>query len=314
MNSLPSTANRFDLDALDALLGSRDFVEALDHHASTGCVRYATLRRKRFNNGARVRVAASYALTFPGRGRRLYNVLTLDLRVQDGVATVLYARRLGRLVPAASFSDALMALARPLANAILPDRTQLAPFLPSPLLDELEKEPSAADFPDEGVDHEEKLPESLWDSPSILHNGQIDSSALALTLNLAVGERAEMVDFNPVTGDYRAFHLNMAATPAGGEMLTFKLYRQGGGFERRVFSALSLTLGPSGADGLRPVEAFASELGAGVADLPQLLATLARIAAALQEDRRPEDKLVLSFLSAPSQTLWMQPLLTKVAS
>jgi len=305
--------SRFDLAALDAILGRQGFVAALDRHASTGLVRYASLNRDSFDDGARVRVTASYALSFPDRGRRLYTLLTLDLRVKDGVATVLCARRLGRLAPVGPLLEALMTLARSLASASLPDRTQLAPFLPPQMLDALESNPSAADFPDKGVDREERLPEQLWDKPSVLRSGQsdprIDLVALAVTLNLAVGERVQMVDVDPGTGDYRVFHLGAEATPTGGETLTFELHRQGPGFERRLFNVLSLTLGPSGADGLCPIEAFTCDAGASPADLPHLLPELARIATALQERQRPEDALVLPFLSKPSQILWTQALL-----
>lgn len=305
--------NRFDLAALDALLGPKGFISALSRDDATGCVRYAALNRDSFDDGALVRVTASYALGFPGRGRRIYTLLALDLQVQDGVATVLCARRMGRLAPPAPLAEALMTLARSLAGASLPGRAQLAPFLPLALLDTLENIPSAADFPDEGIDREERLPEALWDRPSILRGDRIDPGALTVTLNLAVGERAQLTDIDPATGDYRVFHLGIAATPEGGATLVFELYRQGPGVERRIFSVLSLAIGAPGADGFCPVKAFTCDAGAnpdgfGLADLPRLLPVLARIAASLQEKQRPEDALVRPLLSKPALALWTQSL------
>lgn len=301
------TAHWFDLAALDALLGDQGFVSVLNHDAATGLERYATLNCDRLDNDTKARVTASYALGLPGRGRRIYNLLALDVQVQDGV--VLGARTMGHLAPAAPLAKALMPLALSLANGVLPNREQLAAFLPVQLLDALENNLSAAAFPDKGTDREETLPESLWGQPSVFCRGQIDPLALADTLNLAVGERAEMVDVDPASGDYRVFHLGAAATPSGGETLTFELHRQGPGFERRLFNVLSLTLGARGPDGACPVEAFACDAGAGPEDLPHLLPRLARIASALQRRQRPEDALVLSFLSKPAQALWMQTLM-----
>jgi hypothetical protein len=301
-------SNRFDLAALDALLGHRGYVAALERHPSTGQVHYATLSRDNFDNGARARVTASYALGFPGRGRRLFNLLTLDLQIQDGVATVICVRRLGRLVEKASLIESLMVLARPLAEARLPNRAMLAPFLPPALLDILEHDLSAADFPDDGVDQEEKLPEMLWDQPPVLHGDKIDSGALAITLNLAVGERAELADVNPVNGDYRVFHLSIAHTPSGGENLTFELYRQANGPKHLAFNVLSLTIGRPDILGLSPVEAFSCNAGTSVTELPQLLPLLAKIVSALQERKRPDDTLLLTLLSKPAQNLWTKAL------
>lgn len=262
---------------------------------------YAALSRDSFDAGARVRITASYALGFPNRGRRLFNLLVLDLQIRDGVATVTCARRLGRLVPALQLADALMALAIPLAESRLPSRTQLAPFMPQALLDVLESECSAADFPDDGVDREEKVPEALWNQPSIIQNDKINVEALAISLNLAVGERVELVDIDPATGDYRVFYLDFAPMPSGSKTLTFELHRQGAGSVRRIFNVLSLTLGRTDIDGLCPVDAFTCDTGAALSDL---LPMLARIAAALQDKKRPEDALILPFLSKPAQALW----------
>jgi hypothetical protein len=308
MTQPAAMSNQFDLAALDALLGHRGYVAALERHPSTGQVHYASLSRDSFDNGTRARVTASYALGFPGRGRRLFTLLTLDFRVQDGVATVICARRLGRLVSAASLPESLMALARPLAEAHLPDRSLLAHFLPPELLDILEHDLCAADFPDDGVDREEKLPEALWDRPSVLHDGQINSEALAITLNLVVGERAELVDVNPANGDYRVFHLGIAPTPSGGKTLIFELHRQGNSPERRIFNVLSLTIGHADALGLCPVEAFTCNAGLSATDLPHLLPILAKIAAALQERKRPDDALILPLLSKPAQAMWTKSL------
>ena len=136
----------------------------------------------------------------------------------------------------------------------------------------------------------------------------IDNSALVATLKLAVGESAEMVDIDPVTGDYRVFYCGLEATPKGGKSLTFELYRQGPGFELTIFNVLSLALGPLNANGLCQVEDFFCDAGANVYDLPRLLHDLAQIVAVLQEKRRPEDVLLLPFLSKPSRTLWTQTL------
>ena len=143
---------------------------------------------------------------------------------------------------------------------------------------------------------------------------RIASSALTDALKLAVGECAEMVDIDPRTADYRVFHIGIEATPAGGETLTFELYRQGHGFERRLFNVLSLTLGHCDADGLCPVESFSSSTGASPNDLPRLLPELARIAASLREEQRPADMLVLPFLSRSAQILWTKALVEGSAS
>lgn len=298
---------RFNLAALDALLGPQGFASALDRHAATGCVRYVTLDRSSVDGGARVRITASYALSFPGRGQRMYTLLALDLRVRGGMATVLSVRRLGRLAPVSALTEAVMMLARPLANATMPTRAQLAPFLPPALLDMLENDPSAADFPGQG-EREETLPEALWERPAVVWDGKIDLNALAMTLNLAPGERAQLTDFDPITGDYRVFHIGMVTTPMGGETLTFHLHRQAPRFERRLFEVLSLKLSPSDSDGLCNVEAFHCSSGASLADLPDLLPRLAKIVAALQDRKRPEDALLLPLLSEAAQHLWTQPL------
>lgn len=141
-----------------------------------------------------------------------------------------------------------------------------------------------------------------------------DRVALALALDLPPGERAEVVDVDPGNGDYRVFHLSAAAMPAGRKTLTFELHRQGPGFERLIFNVLSLTLGPIGADGLRPVEVFVTDAGATPADLPRLLPVLAGIVAALRSRRRPEDALLSPLLSTRAQTLWTQPLTGEMAS
>lgn len=287
--------NRFDLAALDALLGPEKFISVLDRNASTGCVRYAALTRDSSEYGARVQVIASYTLDFPGHRRQLYTLLKLDLQVQGADATILYARQLGQLVPATSLTEPLMAFARTLADGKFPSRKLLTPFLPWQLLDTLDG------------DHEETLIKSQ-NLFSVLHDGHIDPVALAHTLNLAVGECAQMVDVDPDTGDYRVFYLDAQPTPQGGETLTFELHRQGPGFERRLFNVLSLTLGPSGSDGSCPIEAFSSDAGVSPTDLPRLLQGLARIVTELKERRRPEDALVLPFLSRPAQVLWTQPL------
>jgi hypothetical protein len=313
MNKPVNIASRFDLEAFDALLGPRGFVSVLERHPGSGHVHYAAISRDSFDNGARLRITASYAVGFPGRGRKLYNLLTLDLSVHNGVASVICARRLGRLAMAAPLADALMALVPLVASSRLPSREQLTPFMPAEMLDALESDFTAADFSSEGIDVEEKLPEQLWDTPDVFHNGKIDRTAFAISLNLALGERAELVDVNPATGDYRVFHVGIVTAPAG-ETLMFELHRQGPGFTRRVFNVLSLTLGHADADGLSTVEAFTCDAGARMDDLPSMLPMLARIISDLQQRKRPQDTLLLPFLSDVSQKLWAQKLPEGVVS
>ncbi len=299
---------RFDLAALDTLLGPQGFVSALDYHAITGHVHYASVTRDSFDNGQRVRVSANYALGFPGRGRRIYTLLTLDLRVEGGVATVICARRLGRLIKAESMLQPLMRLVKALAENCLPNRAQLEPFMPSSLLDALEGDVFAADFPDEGTDSEEKLPESCWEYPAVLRaiptGFLIDAEALSLTLNLLEGERAQMVDINAASGDYRAFYVGMECAQSGQQSLTFELHRSGPGMDRRLFNVLSFTFGACDVQGMCTLESFTCELGSGPSELPLMLPGLARIVAALQEGKRPDDALILAFLSKPTQILW----------
>ena len=270
-------------------------------------VRHAALNRE-FAENHRLIVTASYAMGLPGYGRRLYTLAMLDIDAAEG-GRVRWARRLGRLTDAASPAAALMPLAHALAQGQLPDAALLAPFLPPLLLDAVESDTTAADFPEAGADREHTLPEPLWERLAVLRQGKIDATALAYTLNLAPGERATLTHFNPASGDYRVYYLSMPGLEGG--TLLFELHRQGP--ERRVFSAMSLALGAPGADGLCPVAGFACDSGAELADLPRLLTALARIAAALQEKRRPDDALVLPFLSRRGQILWNKPLLQGAA-
>ncbi|MFZ4541303.1 MAG: hypothetical protein ACOYNL_05765 [Rickettsiales bacterium] len=143
---------------------------------------------------------------------------------------------------------------------------------------------------------------------------RIAPSEITATLKLAVGERAEIVAFDPATGDYRVLYLDTAVSPTNGETLTFELHRQGPGFERRFFEVLSLTLGSPGADGLCAIDAFACDAGASATDLPQLLPMLAQIIAAIRERKQPEDALLRPFLSKHAYILWTQALVKGAAA
>lgn len=304
----------FDLAALDALLGAQGFLSVLESDAPTGLVRCAAVNRECLEGGSLVRFRASYVLGLAGHGRRLYPLLTVDFRVSDGVAYVLCARRLGRRANAMRLVEALITFTTLLAQGRLPERAQLAAFLPPQMLDALENDLYTTDFPDQGIDREEALPESLWDRPCVLYGNRMDSDALAVMLNLAVGEQAQRVDIDPLTGDYRVFHLGVAATLAGGEVLTFELHRQMPGFERRIFSVLTLALGCCDAEGLCLVESFSCDAGISLNDLPPMLPQLAGIIASLQARKRPHDDFILPFLSKAAQVLWTQKLPERMAS
>lgn len=143
---------------------------------------------------------------------------------------------------------------------------------------------------------------------------RIDVSMLTDTLRLAAGESVQKVDIDPVTGDYRVFHVGMSATPTGGQILSFELHRQGPGFERRIFNVLTLALAPGAEDGLSLVEAITSDAGLKLSELPHLLSCMAEIVAALKAGKRPQDFLMLPLLSKAGQVLWTQPLPQRLAS
>ena len=113
---------RIDFAELDALAGVDGFVSVLERDKQTGIVRYASVSLDRMEEGSLVRIDASYVLGFPNRGRRLYRLLEMDMRVQDDAFEVVSARRLGRLVPSALLVEPLMMLARLLARGRLPAR------------------------------------------------------------------------------------------------------------------------------------------------------------------------------------------------
>lgn len=131
-------------------------------------------------------------------------------------------------------------------------------------------------------------------------------AALAPTLGLAVGERAERVDFDPYTGDYRVFSLALAVTPSGGETLALELHRHAPGLERRIFPVLSLTVSAPDALGKCAVEALQSDAGLDACALAQWMPSLATIAAALKDGQRPGDRVLQPFLSKRAQVLWAQ--------
>jgi hypothetical protein len=142
----------------------------------------------------------------------------------------------------------------------------------------------------------------------------MDASTLANTLNLAVGESAELVDLTPETGDYRVYYVGLAETSSGGQILTFELHRQAPGYRRIFFEVLTLIVGPADPDGLSEVESYCNDAGADLADLPQLLPELARIVATLKDKKKPSDDLLLPFLGRPGQLVWTQSLVAGVAS
>ncbi|MFM9889359.1 MAG: hypothetical protein ACKVOE_01755 [Rickettsiales bacterium] len=137
---------------------------------------------------------------------------------------------------------------------------------------------------------------------------RIDPAAFSHSLCLVVGERAELADYNPTTGDYRVLSIGLEETARGGVILSFEMHRQGPGFKRRFFDVLSLTLSPAGPDGLCAVTSFTCDAGAHLADLPRLLATLGTIITALKASARPKDALIMPLLSKRGQVLWTQAL------
>lgn len=138
--------------------------------------------------------------------------------------------------------------------------------------------------------------------------GQIDAQAVAQMLHLSSRTQAEMVDFDPRSGDYRVFDLSLSAEEEGSHTLRFALYRQGPGFQRRVFPVFTLTFSAPDAEGLSQIHAFRSDAGMEVGDLMHSLPMIANIGGAIQNKQRPDDAWILPLLSRSAKILWTKVL------
>ena len=137
---------------------------------------------------------------------------------------------------------------------------------------------------------------------------RFEPAVFSAMLQLAIGEHAEMVVFDPASGDYRVFSVALEATGNGGMVLEFELHRHGPGYARRMFRVLSLTLGAPGADGKCGLEAMACDSGLRVTEVSHWLPVLGQMVVLLKQRQRPHDALLLPLLSPAAQALWTQPL------
>ncbi len=142
--------------------------------------------------------------------------------------------------------------------------------------------------------------------PVFAADNQIDLQALSHALGLAVGERAELVDTDAKTGEYRVFYVALEAGSDGGVRLAIELHRQTPQLKHWLFELLAITLGAPSANGLCAMDAFESDATISLAGFPSLLPSLAQMIADIKQGIRPENKLLRPFFSRAAYVRWIE--------
>lgn len=294
------------------MIGSSGFASALNRDDRTGAAVYATLSVERFDSGARAHIIVRYAVTLPDGGKRLFPMLSFELRRHEGASVIFSARRLGRITHPGVMSELIMPIAKIIAAGHVPDWSQFSAFCSPEILEWMKDSVLAAIHARD--EREEVLPEQCWDLPPIMRGERLDAQALAISLNLAAGEQVSLVNMDPYTNDYRVMQVRSELHPDGEQTLSFEMVRQGSEFESRRFSVMAITLALPAEDGCCVINTFSNSLDAKPLEFASLWSHVARIVAALQAKKWPSDDLLFPLLAPPAQELWSQPPTRRVAS
>jgi hypothetical protein len=302
------TIESFDLATFRQRLGAQDFAAVLRHDNEACCTHYVSIQLEWNDDRSEATISADYVMSFSGRNKQRFNLITFTLSVDDGVWVIRQSRNLGELIIPDEYVDAVMQLVSIVSHAKFPDDTMLNRFLPEQYLEVIANPKCHDTTHSADILLHDSHPAHRNESLPVLYDGFVNPDALAMQLNLSANEKAEFVDVDIATGDYRVFHISRRSRQDGSETLLFELHRQAPGLEHRIFKLLTLELGSVNSQGLRPIHAFRSHMSDNPAVLPGLLPELATIIRYVQQKKRPSDAWLLPFFSISAHILWSKPL------
>jgi hypothetical protein len=127
---------------------------------------------------------------------------------------------------------------------------------------------------------------------------------LSRMLGIALDERVEWADADPITGDYRVYAIAWETGADGSSQLWMELHRQAPSFQPHIFSVLRAHFSSADAQGMAILLAFHSDAGLQPAGFARYLSPLALIVAHLRERKTPEDAWLTPLLCRSGNILW----------